>query len=333
MPTNRVPMGRRLKLSRRELLAAAAPLALGSARHAAGDEAPRPPKFIREWGSLGTEPGQFRTPISIAIDRRDSVYVTDFKNLRVQRFRTDGTFVSAFPVVADQPGGLAVDRDGNLYVAHWNQHKVIVYSPSGEVLRTLGKKGEADGEFQVPGGMAFTREGDLLVADQGNGRVQKLRPDGTFLQKWGEHGAGDGQFGIGRGVGSRFRGPQFVAVDRDGSVYATEVATPRVQKFTAAGKHLVSFGSKSTRPGGFGGPRPEIDGPIAVCVDRNGRVWVSATNHRVQQFDRDGGFLQSIGRDGQAPGEFHYPHGLAVDSQNRLYVVDTQNARIQQFEL
>jgi sugar lactone lactonase YvrE len=319
--------------SRRELLAAAASLTLGSAYRASANDAPRAPTFIREWGGLGAEPGQFRTPISIAIDRHDSVWVTDFKNLRVQQFRADGTFVSAFDVAADQPGGLAVDREGNLYVAHWNQHKIIVYSPTGKVLRTLGKKGEADGDFQVPGGMAFTPEGDLLVADQGNGRVQRLRPDGTFLQKWGEHGAGDGQFGAGRGLGSRFRGPQFVAVDGEGAVYATEVATPRVQKFSATGKHLLSFGGKSTGPGGFGGPRPEIDGPIAVCVDRNGHLWVSATNHRVQQFDRSGRFLQSLGRDGQGPGEFHYPHGLAVDSRNRLYVVDSQNARIQQFAL
>jgi len=308
-------------------------LVLASACRAGASDAPRAPKFIREWGSLGTEPGQFRTPIAIAIDRHDLVYVTDFKNLRVQRFRMDGSFVSAFPVAAEQPGGLAVDRDSNVYVAHWNQNKVVVYSPRGEVLRTIGKKGEADGEFLLPGGMAFTRAGDLLVADQGNARVQRFRPDGTFVARWGEHGAGDGQFGAGRGVGSRFNGPQFVAVDGDGAVYATEVATPRVQKFTADGKHVVSFGSKGTEPGGFGGPRPEIDGPIAVCVDRKGHVWVSATNHRVQQFDRNGRFLQSLGRDGKAPGEFHYPHGLAVDSKNRLYVVDAQNARIQQFAL
>jgi DNA-binding beta-propeller fold protein YncE len=218
-------------------------------------------------------------------------------------------------------------------VAHWNQHKIAVYSPAGELLREWGQKGTGDGEFQLPGGLAFTRDGSLLVADQGNSRIQRFTPEGRFLAKWGELGPGLGQFGAGRGPGSRFAGPQFVAVDREGNVYATEVASPRVQKFSAAGKPLLAFGSGKDEPGGFAGGRPDIFGPIGICVDRQARVWVSATNHRVQQFDRDGPFRQALGGDGHAPGQFHYPHGLAVNSKNHLYVVDAQNARIQKFAL
>jgi sugar lactone lactonase YvrE len=68
-------------------------------------------------------------------------------------------------------------------------------------------------------------------------------------------------------------------------------------------------------------------------VDRNGHVWVSATNHRVQQWDSEGRFRQSIGSDGVAAGQFRYPHAMVVDSRNHLYVVDSQNGRIQKFAL
>ena len=321
-------------IDRRRFLLAAPLALLGATRSLAAKSAPRPPRFVLEWGRKGKGDGEFDSPITLAIDRKDRLYVTDFKNQRVQRFGSDGTFLGAFPVPYAQPGGIAVERDGaRIYVAHWNQNKVAVYSPAGELLREWGQKGVGDGEFQLPGGMAWAKDGSLLVADQGNSRIQRFTPEGKFLAKWGEHGPGLGEFGEGRGVGSRFAGPQFLAVDRDGNVYATEVTQSRVQKFSAGGKPLLAFGNGTKEPGGFAGGREDIFGPIGLCVDRQGHVWVSATNHRVQQWDRDGRFRQSLGEEGHVPGQFHYPHGLVVDSRNHLYVVDAQNARIQKFAL
>lgn len=322
------------RLDRRQLLLAAPLCLLPGAGGQAKTLPVRPPRFVREWGRNGKGPGEFDAPIALALDRKDRVYVTDFKNQRVQRFGPEGEFLGAFPVPYGQPGGIAVNRDGTrIYVAHWNQNKVAVYSPSGELQHEWGGKGTATGEFQLPGGLAFAPDGSLLVADQGNSRVQRFTAEGQFLAQWGEHGAAFGQFGAGRGVGSRFAGPQFVAVDREGNIYATEVTSSRVQKFSATGKPLLTFGDATDGPGGFGGGRKDIVGPIGICVDREGYVWVSATNHRVQQFHPDGRFRQSLGEDGTAPGQFHYPHVLAVDRRNHLYVVDAQNDRIQKFAL
>jgi sugar lactone lactonase YvrE len=66
-------------------------------------------------------------------------------------------------------------------------------------------------------------------------------------------------------------------------------------------------------------------------VDKEGRVWVSATNNRVQQFTNSGKFLQALGGAGTEPGQFHLPHGVALDSRGNLYVSDTMNGRIQKF--
>ena len=95
----------------------------------------------------------------------------------------------------------------------------------------------------------------------------------------------------------------------------------------------LGFGDNGTQPGGFGGRPRNLPGPIGIRVDPEGHIWVSATNHRVQRLSPEGKFLGGAValQPGDQPGRFHTPHGLALDSQGRLYVADTQNHRIQKF--
>jgi len=280
--------------------------------------------------------GEFSACVGVAIGPNDEVYTSEFRNQRVQRFTSDGKFLSTFPL-SGNPGGLAVGPDGHVYVAFWNINKVAAYSPSGEVLVEWGQKGSADGEFLLPGSIAIGPDGLLYVPDQGNSRVQKFTTDGRFVGKFGQHGSEPGQFGGSVGPGGRFSGPQFVAFDRAGNVYATDAGMDRVQKFTADGQILAHWGSDSADPGGFGPPplskegTPIQGGPISICVDNQDRVWVSATNNRVQQFTNSGEYLRGMGGAGTEPSQFHLPHGLALDSVGNLYVADTMNGRIQKF--
>ena len=328
------------RVSRRQFLGAvgAACLSLLSRQcGAVADESPVPPRFLLQWGRHGKGNGEFDACVGITIGPNDEVYTAEFRNQRVQRFTNEGRFLSTFPV---QPhaGGLAVDRDGVVYVAHWNSNKVATYSPAGELLREWGAKGTGDGEFQLPGSIALGPDGLLYVPDQGNSRVQKFTREGKFVGKWGQLGKEPGQFGGGQSAGGRFAGPQFVAFDHAGNVYTTDAALDRIQKFTAEGKLLAFWGSESVEPGGFGPPpknkdgTPGMGGPIALCVDRQDRVWVSSTNNRVQQFTNDGKFLRGVGGEGTEAGQFHLPHAIAFDSKGCLYVTDTMNARIQKFD-
>lgn len=285
---------------------------------------------VRAWGQEGTGDGDFHSPIGIAIDAHDVIYVTEFKNNRVQRFDRDGKFLGKF-AVDEMPGGIAVDRRGEIYVAPMMKHKICVYGQDGTLLREWGQKGTADGELDQPGGIAIGLDDTVYVADQVNRRIQAYSRDGKFLRKWGEYGTEPGQFDGVEKLPNRTGGPNFVAIDREGQVWTTEAALGRIQKFSADGKPLFAFGSNSTEPGGFGGRPKNLPGPIAVLADPLQRVWVSSTNHRVQAFSAAGELLYGFESldPGDALGQFHTPHGLAMDSAGFLYVVDTQNHRIQ----
>jgi sugar lactone lactonase YvrE len=290
------------------------------------------PRFLQEWGKRGAGIGEFDIPIGMAINARDEIFVTEFRNNRVQQFDSHGRFLAALPV-DPMPGGIAVAPSGNIYVAHMMLHKIGVYDRNGGRLFEWGKQGKGDGEFDQPGGMAISPSGSIYVADQVNRRMQQFDLHGKFIRKWGEYGVAPGQFGGNEKPANRTGGPQFATVDKAGNIYTTEGSVGRIQKFTPEGKYMLSWGNNSTEPGGFGGREKNLPGPIALCCDLKGRIWVSSTGHRVQCFSSSGQFLGGIDKHGSGPGEFTTPHALVVDSRNCLYVCDTQNARIQKFEL
>lgn len=292
------------------------------------------PRHLLSWGKEGDKEGEFRSPIGIAINAKDEVFITEFHAHRVQKFNTDGKFLDLFQV-AKHPGGIAVDAKGLIYVAAMLAGKICVYDPKGKLLHEWGKEGGDEGDFREPGGVTIGPKGTVFVADQSNHRIQVLTTEGKFITQWGEYGSKSGQFGGKGKAKSRLSGPHFLAFDRLKHLYTTEGAHGRIQKFTADGKYVLSWGNNSTDPGGFGGRSKDVrnpfPGPIGVAVDEANRVWVSSTNNRVQVFSSEGKFLGGFGEEGDGPGQFMIPHGMAFDSKGRLYVVDSSNHRVQQF--
>lgn len=302
-------------------------------------------RFLKEWGSEGTEPGEFHFPIGIAINAADEIYVTDFYNDRVQKFSTEGKLLAVLPVLPT-PGGIALSRSGDIYLSHFAEKKrelrtddrISVYDSAGKLLRQWGKTGTADGEFDCPGGLALSADGRVYVADQTNRRVQIFSAEGKFLGKWGEHGSKEGQFGGKVSIRSRVGGPQFLAFDSKGQVYTTEGSEGRIQKFTPDRQFVFAWGNNEDKLGSFGGAftgfkdrKATLQGPVSICVDKQDRVWVSAVCGRIQQFTTEGVYLRGFGTAGSEPSQFYAPHGLAFDSHGDLYVVDAFNHRVQKF--
>ncbi len=279
------------------------------------------PRFLLQWGRHGTANGEFDFPIGITINPADEVFVTDFYNSRVQKFSADGKFLAAFPV-SPFPGGIEIDRDGNLYIAHSGippskyeaprqRDKIAVFDASGKLLREWGKFGSGDGEFDLPGGIVI-RDDRVYVADQCNRRIQVFDRQGTFLSKWGSKGFEVGQFGGNPHPKAFFAGPTFLACDQQGNIFTTEAPLCRIQKFSSEGVPLAAWGSTDPGPGKFGDYFTAFDkhnmrGPTGLCFDAQGRLWANGIGGRIQQFTESGEFLMGFGEEGTGLGQFYAP--------------------------
>jgi DNA-binding beta-propeller fold protein YncE len=175
--------------------------------------------FITAWGSEGSGDGQFRRPVDLAVDGRGRVYVSDTGWGTIQVFDDDGTWLATWSGLGT-PAGLAVDGDGNLWVAEGGSG-VVKFSAEGERLATWNDYGTGEGQFLDSVSVAVDAQGRVFVADLSADRVQVFSPDGAFLGAWGESGTEAGQF----------RGPRGLVLDGKGAVYVTEFSGKRVQKF------------------------------------------------------------------------------------------------------
>ena len=123
-----------------------------------------------------------------------------------------------------------------------------------------------------------------------------------------------------------------MAVGPDGSVYVADTWNHRVQKFTAEGKPVITWGQ-------YGQPFPDDTasqssfwGPRGIAVDPQGHVFVADTgNKRIAVFDEEGNFLTQFGTAGLDPGQFDEPVGVAVAGDGTVFVTDTWNQRVQSF--
>jgi uncharacterized protein (TIGR03663 family) len=254
-----------------------------------------------------------------------------------------------------EPRGLAVDQNGNLFVADTKNNRVQKLSPNGEVLGVWGTQGEAPGQFKDPHGIAVAPDGSVYVADTWNHRIQQFDNNGTYIRHWTEPG---------------FWGPRAVAVSAEGNVYVADTGNKRISSFTRDGKELETWGTDGSAPKQF------IE-PVGVAVTDNDEIIVCDTgNRRLQAFLSDGTFqkewpvygweefytepyIDTLGEDvfvtdsynhrfaryrdgkltgvwgrtGKGPGEMNRPIGIAVMPPNIVYVSDTLNHRIQKFEV
>jgi len=167
----------------------------------------------------------------------------------------------------------------------------------------------------------------VVLFDRGEHPVLVFNADGNFLHAWGE---------------GRFARPHGLAIGPDDSLYCVDDLDHTVRKFTPQGELLLTLGSSGqfsdtgavtvdyrtiTRAGA------PFNFPTNPAVGPGGDLYVADGygNARVHKFAPDGRLLQSWGEPGDGPGQFHVPHGIAVDRHGTVYVCDRENSRIQLF--
>ena len=121
-----------------------------------------------------------------------------------------------------KPGGLAVDAEGNLYVADTLNNRIEIFDADGQFVSTFGKAGDGPGYFARPKGVAIDSDGHVWVADGMQDRVQVFNKEGQLLISFGGHGLLPGQF----------RALVAIAIDNQRNrVYTSEISPGRAQEF------------------------------------------------------------------------------------------------------
>ncbi|MDA8084249.1 MAG: 6-bladed beta-propeller [Nitrospiraceae bacterium] len=216
----------------------------------------------KDYYLLGVDPGMGRVglPFGIAVSADNRVFVTDIALKRVFIYK-DRKYLNAIGAQGefDNPTGIALDeKDGLIYVVDSKKHLIDVYSLSTyQKIRTIGKRGEGDGEFNFPTNIAVDPQGNLYVVDTGNFRVQVLDKNGVFIRSIGK---------LGDNPGALAR-PKGIALDSDGHVYVVDAAFQNFQIFDREGHLLLSVGSSGVEPGRF-------LLPAGMAIDREDRIYV-----------------------------------------------------------
>lgn len=215
----------------------------------------------------------FAKPIGVTSDKDGNVYVTDSAKDLVFVFDGNDQFVTAFGREGEfkQPTGLAVDNArGLLYVTDTHKHQIFVLNKkTGEIIKTIGKRGKLEGEFNFPAYITLDKKGNLYVVDIMNGRMQVFDPEGRFLRTWGRLGDGPGQFAR----------PKGVAIDSEGHIYVVDAAFNNVQMFNEDGQMLMAFGE-------YGEGRSQQILPAGIAIDSEDRIYlVDQWNARVNVYE------------------------------------------------
>jgi len=180
-------------------------------------------------------------------------------------------------------------------------------------VEIVGTRGTGLGQFTKPRSLALDRDDNLYVVDM-TGRVQKFSPDGEVLSSW-------------RMLETDLGKPKGMCRDTNGNIVVLEPHYQRVNHFAPDGSLVSQWGSHGTNVG-------QLTLPRSVAVNSRGDLFLSEYTvvDRVQGFSAvDHRPLVCFGQPGTADGEFNRAEGLDVDAQDRIFVADSCNHRIQIF--
>jgi len=259
---------------------------------------------------------------SLAFDARGHLLVLTRGAQPFFEFDENGTFIRTFgDNLFTRAHGIRLDANGNIWATDVGAHLVYKLSPQGQVLLTLGTKGEA-GEWNEaagsrklnqPNDVAIARNGDVFIVQghtpgpRGDARVLKFDRTGRFIKSWGGKGKAPGQFEVAHGI----------AIDAQGLLWVTDRENQRIQIFDADGTFV-----REQKYAGL---------PCSLDIGRQYIYMVNGFAGQIVQLDLSGKVLAATGKAGTGPGEFGEAHFIAVSPKGELYVADSVNSALLKF--
>ncbi len=313
--------------------------------------------------------GMLTNPYGVAVDKKGNLYIADNGNHAIRIVTMDGninTFAGnqtfnfgysgdgspANQGQLDFPTDVAVDTNGNVYIADYGNFVIRQVTTDGNIHTyagndTNGYSGDGAGATSAslyqPFGIAVDSSGNLYISEYGDSRIRKVASGSNGAGGNISTIAGNGNFGFGgdgaAATSAQMNIPRGLAVDSSGNIYVADWGNNRVRKIassnisTVAGNGVLSYS-------GDDGPatQAQFNVPSAVAVDSSGNVYVADTaNNVVRQVASTGvistfagtGSLGFSGDGGAAnKAQLNAPQGVAVDASGNVYIADTGNLRV-----
>lgn len=240
---------------------------------------------------------KFSFPWRSTIDAQGNIYVADRDNHKIRKIAPDGTVSTLAGSTAgyadgqgtaakfNQPLDVAVDANGNVYVADNSNHRIRKITPAGAVTTLAGSaSGFKDGtgtaaSFANPSGIAVDAAGNVLVADRLNHRIRKITAAGevSTLAGAGTVGALDGD-----AAAAKFNQPYGIDVNDKGVIVVGDL-TNNMVRMIDQGKVSTLGGTVSGFTDGIG-TAARFNQPVDVAIDANGTVYVADLgNNRIRK--------------------------------------------------
>ncbi len=313
----------------------------------------------------GQSKNRLSIPLAVAVDENDNVFIADSGNNRILRWsRADevletvaGTGEAGFSgdggpaleATLDEPSGVAVGSNGDVYVADTGNGRIRRISASNGHIDTFAGGPMPDGvalTLTAPVGLFFGANDVLFAADPDNDTVWRINTRGVIARFAGnglEGFSGDG----GPAANARLSAPSAVAVDSDGNVLIADSGNHRIRVVrsgdviqTVAGNGIPDFSGD----GGFAG-NASLNSPLGLGVNTAGDLFVADTrNQRIRRvaanqaalsslslifaYAGTGDFPDVVDGDDADWAALDFPAGLAFDADGNLYVADADHQRV-----
>jgi len=309
-------------------------------------------------------------PFDIAVDGNGNIYIADAFNSRIRKVDTNGIITTvagdgndgysgdngpATSAELNDPRGVAVDSNGNIYIADTDNNRIRKVDTNGIITTVAGisctsgycghsgDNGPAtSAELYDPRGVAVDSKGNIYIADYGNERIRKVDTNGIITTV-----AGDGTYGYGGDNGpatsAQLRSPEDVAVDNSGNIYIADNGNHRIRKVDTNGIITTVAGNGTQDYNGDNGDNglatsAKLDYPEGVAVDSSGNIYIAdANDRRIRKVDTNGIITTVAGTGGDGysgdngpatSAHLASPIGVAVDSKGNIYIADFYNNRI-----
>lgn len=287
---------------------------------------------------VGAEP-LFDRPMGAAFGNDGQIYVADSGNNRIVVFDKNGRYLVQFGglgVAKPAPGGtyswgpgrlnyptdIAIDEDGNLYVADFRNDQIQVFDETGRFLRVfpdpnkkVGKGGSGQGGTGIAATSVCVRDGRVYVTDKY--QVLVFTTGGKLLNQFGKPGMG----------AADLNHPNGIAVMPSSAMVVSDSNNNRVVGLSPFGKPLWTLG----QPSAF--DLTEVVDvfqlPRGITLASNGNlVFADSLGCQLIEISPNGALLNALGQRGDAPGEFNFPTDVAA-AGDRLVVTEKGNNRVQ----